>query len=169
VTDEHRTEGDIMADDSALTELVDKQAIIELATRYAIAVDARDWDTFRSCFVPEVVGEYTTRVVGYDEFEANAQRLIPVTRTQHTVSNFAVQLDGDRATHQCYVHAFHYTQDAVGEKTFVIRGRYTDELVRTPEGWKITFRRLEKWHLEGNPSVIPPPVSGQPLVEAPQQ
>ena len=139
----------------------DERDIIAVAVKYAIAVDARDWDSFRSCFTPDASGDYSVHVPTYDALEANARRLIPVTVTHHAVTNFQVEVDRDHATHRCHVVAFHYREGTPNGDTFTIRGAYRDRLVRTPNGWRISYRRLDRWHLEGNAAVIPPPLTDE--------
>lgn len=140
----------------------DVQAIIDLAVRYAVAVDARDWESFRSCFTPTASGDYSVHVPTYADLEANARRLDGTDMTHHALTNFQVRVDGDTATHNCHMVAFHYREGADGGETFTIRGMYRDRLVRTDDGWRIEYRRLDQWHREGNPGVIPPPLSDQP-------
>ena len=144
-----------------LDQLQDERDIIAVGVRYAIAVDAKDWDSFRSCFTADASGDYSVHVPTYEALEANARRLIPVTVTHHAVTNFQVTVDGDRATSRCHLVAFHYREGTPGGDTFTIRGVYSDRLVRTPDGWRISYRRLDRWHLEGNQKVIPPPLTDE--------
>ena len=59
----------------------------------------------------------------------------PLDASQHIVSNQQVTIDGDTATCRCYLHA--RTPFVDGGDNFIIAGRYDDELVRTPDGWRI--------------------------------
>jgi hypothetical protein len=40
---------------------------------------------------------------------------------------------------------------------YVIAGRYEDELVRTADGWRVSFRRLVVVWTDGNLAVVRPP------------
>jgi len=54
-------------------------------------------------------------------------------------TNPYIEVDGDRATHTCKMIIF----TAPGDRSandFVGTGTYTDELVRTPQGWKFSRR-----------------------------
>ena len=52
------------------------------------------------------------------------------------------------------MHAQHVKLGVPGGELYVIAGHYLDELVRTPEGWRIAHRTLrETWH-EGNIEVL---------------
>ena len=42
-----------------LQELADRQEIIDLLTRYTVAVDTRSWDDLRGVFTPDAVLDYT--------------------------------------------------------------------------------------------------------------
>ena len=53
--------------DDRLEALVDRQAVVDLAVRYATALDTKDWTLLATCFVPDAVAIYSTRgrVEGY--------------------------------------------------------------------------------------------------------
>jgi 3-phenylpropionate/cinnamic acid dioxygenase small subunit len=140
----------------AIQQLLDERAIIGVCVRYATAIDDRDWERLRSCFVPDAVGIYhADRVlIGYPAIEEAVRTAVtPLSRTQHLVTNFTVVLDGDRATSRCYLHAQHVRAGLPGGETFVIAGRYSDRFVRTDDGWRIRERRLDRWWTAGNPAV----------------
>ena len=46
--------------DPELRTLVDRQQLVDVSTRYATALDTRDWALLQSCFVPDAVGDYDT-------------------------------------------------------------------------------------------------------------
>jgi hypothetical protein len=62
--------------------------------------------------------------------------------------------DGHEATSQCYLQAQHVRAGTPGGDTFVVVGRYSDELVRTEDGWRIAVRWLETWWTSGNQAVL---------------
>ena len=80
----------------------------------------------------------------------------PLDASQHIVSNQQVTIDGDTATCRCYLHAQHTLRGTEGGDNFVIAGRYDDELIRTDDGWRITFRKLSRDWVEGNPGIRQP-------------
>jgi 3-phenylpropionate/cinnamic acid dioxygenase small subunit len=142
--------------DPAIQQLLDERAIIDVCVRYATAIDDRDWERLRSCFVPDAVGIYhADRVLtGYPAIEEAVRTAVtPLSRTQHLVANFTVVLDGDEASSRCYLHAQHVRSGIPGGETFVIAGRYSDRFVRTDDGWRIRERRLDRWWTAGNPAV----------------
>ena len=56
----------------------------------------------------------------------------------HRLSNFVINIDGDRATARTYVDALVFGPGGLGGAHAI--GYYDDELVRRPDGWQITRR-----------------------------
>jgi hypothetical protein len=140
--------------------LADRLAIIELTHRYCWALDSKNWDLLDQVFLPDARGDLRSAVPieGRDAIRARISRSIePLDATQHTVSNHMIDIDGDSATSRCYLHSQHVRHAAEGGVLFVIAGRYEDQLVRTPEGWRIAFRRLVEVWQDGNLAVVRPP------------
>jgi hypothetical protein len=65
--------------------------------------------------------------------------------TQHRISNPAITVEGDRASARTYVDLLAMTPDGSAGMTSV--GWYDDELVRTPQGWRIASRRYSTMHM----------------------
>jgi 3-phenylpropionate/cinnamic acid dioxygenase small subunit len=142
--------------DPVVQQLLDEKSIIDVCIRYATAIDDRDWERLRSCFVPDAVGTYHAdrMLTGYPAIEEAVRTAVtPLSRTQHLVANFTVVLGGDEASSRCYLHAQHVRSGIPGGETFVIAGRYSDRFVRTDDGWRIRERRLDRWWTAGNPAV----------------
>ena len=143
--------------DPTLASLLDERDIINVQTRYAMSLDARDWDAFRTCFAKDAVAVYEGlgEFAGVDAIEELCKRaLLPLTRSQHLLGNHCVQVDGDSATAQCYYQAQHLLVGTEGGDTFVIAGKYADDFVRTADGWRLQTRTLEIWWTDGNAAVI---------------
>ena len=61
--------------------------------------------------------------------------------TQHLMANIEVVLDGDRATARTMVTNPQGAATREGPPHFFyVGGRYDDEFVRTPDGWRIACR-----------------------------
>lgn len=117
----------------------DQQQIAGVLTRYAIAIDSRDWDLFRTCFTPDVAADYGDIGVwnGVEEITAFMVE-VHSGPSLHRLSTMAITLDGDRATARTYVDALVLMED---QKTGAnSHGYYDDELVRTDAGWRIAKR-----------------------------
>lgn len=124
-------------------QLADRSAIERLLISYAIALDTRDFEMLATCFSTDAVLEYdaappATRA----EFVERARGLTKFVATQHVVSNIAVRITGDSAWASSYAHAMHVRGESGGRETYLMGGKYTDVLARTPDGWRITRRRF---------------------------
>ena len=139
-------------------QLADRQAIVELTHAYCWALDSRDWAGLDQVFLPDATADLRSPLLeGRDAIRTRISRAIdPLDATQHAVSNHMIVVDGDRATCRCYLHAQHVRTAAEGTPNYIIAGRYEDEMVRTPDGWRISFRRLVVVWSDGNPDVIRP-------------
>lgn len=139
-----------------LQRVVDTQAVVDIAVGYTWALDARDWPALEAVFTADATADLGgTRCEGRDAIVAKCvSALSPLDGSHHLVGNHQVDIDGDRATHRCYVHAQHMRNDVDGSGLFVIAGRYEDRLVRTADGWRISHRDLVVTWNEGNPAVL---------------
>ncbi len=120
-----------------------KEDIAEVLVRYATGIDRRDWDLFRSCFVADCLAEYEgigTWESADDITDFMVTAHAGMGQTMHRISNIAVDVhgDGDRAVARCYVDGVLMAAD--GESGFNPIGSYDDELVHTPDGWRIAHR-----------------------------
>lgn len=127
-----------------IRRLEDHTLIVGLAVRYAVAVDAADWDRFRDLFTDTVHIDFSEAGMpaadfARDDFVAFArQGLDPWDARQHLSTNHQVSFDdadGDRATLRSYMYAQHHME---GAPTFVMHGSYDHDVRRTPDGWKIS-------------------------------
>ena len=63
-------------------------------------------------------------------------------------------MDGDTATASCYLQANHFYDGAPGGNVFVVWAKYTDQFVRTGDGWKIKHRDLAAISAGGNQNLF---------------
>lgn len=145
-------------DSDPWARLTDRVEINDLLIRYAVSLDSRDWAQLATCFTEDAVAEYgelAGRNDGRDEIVAACRHALEgLDASQHIVGNFVIAADGDAATATCYLHAQHYLVSANGNNTFVVGGTYHDRLIRSPEGWRITHRRLEVTWTDGNAGIF---------------
>jgi hypothetical protein len=121
----------------------DKEQIAEVLIRYATGIDFKDWALLRTCWTEDVDANYgeVGRFGGADAITDLMEQLHnAMGPTYHRLSNFTIALDGDRATARSYVFA--HLQALPDDPTSWVEalGHYDDELVRTPEGWRIARR-----------------------------
>jgi 3-phenylpropionate/cinnamic acid dioxygenase small subunit len=129
-----------------LQEISDKLEIQEVLARYCHALDQKDWPAFRAIFMPDAIIDFTAfggPRGGVSELESF---LIPIlgglAGSQHTVSTIRIDLDGDLAKVRsaAIVPMTSIGADGV-ESTFISGLWYEDDVVRSPLGWRIQFRR----------------------------
>lgn len=60
--------------------------------------------------------------------------------TQHLISNIRIDIDGNSASMISSLHATHVLDPDAS--IAVANGHYVDQVVRTPQGWRIAARRL---------------------------
>lgn len=62
------------------------------------------------------------------------------TATQHLSPNHVIEFDDsdpDRAICYSYMYAQHHEEESDGGDLFLLRGSYTNHMLRTSEGWRI--------------------------------
>jgi ketosteroid isomerase-like protein len=129
---------------SRLQALEDKDAIWMLFMEYKRHLDARDFKAYASLFSDDAVWIGNLgKAVGPAEIEALLVRTLEVypsdlERTYHLVMNPVIHVTGDAATSKS--NWGFITRGEKDKPVFEMLGRYTDELVRTAEGWKFSRR-----------------------------
>ena len=141
-------------DDSALQLLLDEAEIRRLLTRYATAVDSRDWELYRTVFTPDAWIDYTSAPHGeagtLDEtVDWLSKNLVLLPMTMHYVLNIDSKVDGDTAT----VRAIFYNplQLPGVEGVSFCGGYYNHSLVRTADGWRSERLVEDNLWFENNP------------------
>ncbi|MEU6026748.1 nuclear transport factor 2 family protein [Streptomyces tauricus] len=142
-----------------LATVMDRLAVDEVVTEYAVAVDDGDWEAYRRLFAPDGRADY--RSAGGVEGDAGeiaawlskTMELFPMR--QHLIVNRRVRFglleqdSGDTARVQAdYVNPMRFAgQDgAATEPDFVCGGRYDFGLLRTVDGWRLREVVVrEKW------------------------
>lgn len=129
-------------DQTKLQALIERNEIIDVFNRYAVGVDRRDRDLYRSCFCDEIgvqVGDGVSKNCPADEWVEQAFRALSgFQATQHIITNHMVELDGDRARGSAYLQARHFGP----ERMLTVHGCYENDLVRSEDIWRIRKLRL---------------------------
>ena len=122
----------------------DVVAITAVLSRYSMAMDLRRWELMDEVFTAD------------GELFFNELRLQPSARgvalirasieccsyTHHSNTTVMVDVDGDRASVVTNVRAWH-RGGPNDDKVMEAIGRYYDDFVRTPSGWRIARRHEE--------------------------
>jgi 3-phenylpropionate/cinnamic acid dioxygenase small subunit len=138
----------------SLEEISDRIEIQDLLTRYALAIDTKDWSLLDTCFAPGAELDYTStggEKGAYPEIRRwLAKALAPFAVTAHHIGNVSIELDGDRAHARTYLWNPMGFQQADGAlHWFTVSAHYVDELVRTSDGWRIQKRVQERGVIVG--------------------
>lgn len=118
----------------------DFEAIKQLTALYNRAFDDLDVPGYLATWTEDGFFERSNAGRSY-QGHAQLTQLInsfPV-KGRHVTSDFVISVDDDRAEQSCYLS---YLDVAQAHK-LVMFGVYTDELVRTADGWKFSSRRLK--------------------------
>jgi 3-phenylpropionate/cinnamic acid dioxygenase small subunit len=123
----------------------DRMEITDLLSRYARAVDTKDWALWRSVFTEDAHLDYRSAggpVGGREEVgDWLEAALADFPMTQHLITNVEVTFDGDTAT----VHALFFNPMTFPgqDEPASCGGTYDHEVVRTSDGWK-SVRLVER-------------------------
>ena len=149
----------MQTDDHALAMWMDRLEIERVLVRYSTLIDTKQFARLATeVFAPDAIVDYTKAPGGIVGSVAEvtvwlANVLEPFTVLQHMLGNFDITIDGARARSICYFHNPMGLPGA-GESVsmFWCGGRYIDELVRTPQGWRIKHRIDDVQYMQGFPA-----------------
>lgn len=131
---------------SRVRQLEDRTQISEQVIKYAMGVDRRDWVMFGDCFTDPVHADFSAggvpaETIARDELVARVSTALNgFTATQHLSPNHVIEFDPqdvDRATCHSYMFAQHLIRGSDNGEYYLLRGSYTNHMLRTAEGWRI--------------------------------
>jgi ketosteroid isomerase-like protein len=149
-------------------ELTDRAEIADAIYRYTAGLDFGDAELLASSLTEDAVVDLTaaTAKLGL-EFPALTPRDLVVDAltgavgpldTSHCVTNVRIDLTGDTATARCYAQANHYLpgEGPKPDRTrhALMMNRYTAELARDGERWRIRRLLIDCAWFEGDPQVL---------------
>lgn len=118
-------------------------------TRYAAAVDRRDWELLAACFSPDVetVGWGRAAGRGRGPLLDFIKGVAHFHTTMHMMGNHFVHVDGEAAELDCYsMLTHHYERVSEPAEMNVSHGRYFDAMERVGGAWRIARRGGEpRW------------------------
>lgn len=127
--DEARQQGDV----------VDRIAIRELAARYNDAWEEEQPEAWAATFTTDGVLEIGGDPVAEGREALRLMLAAAGGGTIHMTTDAVIEVDGDRATHRCRLLTARPASET-GDLVLSGIGRYTDNLVRTPDGWRFARR-----------------------------
>jgi uncharacterized protein (TIGR02246 family) len=132
--------------DRQLRELLAREEIRELAHRYALALDARDFDAFAALFAPdaEFFGVISAPARGREEIAARiSQTFRAFGATIHFVANQVIDLEGPgTGSGVVYTRAEH----ELDGKWIVQAMSYRDRYALVDGRWTFASRRALAWY-----------------------
>lgn len=153
-----------------LQELLDKQAIYELLCRYCRGRDRLDLELILSCFHPDATGLWVGLTGLYDlpvdeYLAAEFDTWKKLAGTQHLITNFLCEVDGDVAQAETYQYssAWGFPEgDQVHNIT--TSNRFIDRFERREGEWKIVRREFYRNFLrnDGDDFEFPSEANGWP-------
>jgi hypothetical protein len=141
-----------------LQTISDRMEIDDLLVRYSRAIDTKDFAELENLFIPE--GEYDAGSLGHPKSAKAVREMIEsaiggLDATMHLVAKSLIEVDGDAAEVRTYLISQHIRESTPGPvKHYFIGAEYADTVVRTPQGWKFAYRRLDRMWKEGDRAVI---------------
>lgn len=133
----------------------ERRAIVDTLLRYCTAIDTGAWHLLADVFLPNARVDYRgaggpmlsgAQAAGW--LEENMARFQVL---QHFLSNVRVAQEGNEVRSHAYVLAVHgYQEDGGKMRFFDLGGEYSDRLVETSAGWRISERVLRTRWLRGD-------------------
>jgi ketosteroid isomerase-like protein len=148
--------------DDVLRALEDERLIKRVYLRYCDVIDAKDYDALSEVFTADCVGDYSnTNGIVQEGLAPLVEYLHDVMGrgsccgpTHHNVLNFRIDPDGDTASGHVHFYAVHQGARELTGKMYTCWGQYDDELVRTPEGWRVSRRMYTNYVEEGDKGIV---------------
>jgi len=131
-----------MSIEDEVQRLADIEAIKQLRGRYSRAIDTKDWDLFGASLAEDARISTDGGINdGRDAFVAAVSRALANATTMHHQHTPEIEITGPNAASGTWA-----MNDIVHLGTFVLRGfgHYSEEYVRTSEGWKIKSSTLTR-------------------------
>jgi len=139
-------------------------AIQELVAEYGQAIDfgkdTGDWSRWVNVFTPQVTADYS-RLFGGEPVtmereqmgQVGGNALASFTRVQHATANTVRThfKSGTEAQVMAYADVAHFFSVGGVQQEWTIVIRYTHDLEKTAEGWRIRKVMLDPIHFRGNP------------------
>jgi hypothetical protein len=147
-----------------LQYVLDWIAIQDLVTEYGQAIDhgkdTGDWGRWVNCFTPKLTADYSRFGLAPEPLHFTKEQMAEVgssalkgfTRVQHaTATSVRIQFkSATEAEVMAYAEVSHFFPVGGIPQEWTLVARYTHDVEKTPEGWKIRKVLLDPIHHRGN-------------------
>ena len=145
-----------------------RAAVIAACTRMAWLADQRDWAALEAVFTETVLVDYTS-LEGGEAQQMPAAQLVEnwrgtfdgLTATHHMLSNFLIEIGGERATCTADFQATHLGDDPYGDRLWTLGGTYRFELSGSAADWRIAKLTMNAIWGRGNRHIMTLAQAGQ--------
>jgi len=129
-----------VADAAKLRDLTDKEAIRDLARRYAHCVWQKDVDGAIALFTDDAEMDTGDRppIIGREALLESYAQMFAANDFRPFVHNHVIELHGDEAEGTCYLDL----RSVVDGTAMTGHGFYKDRYLRVGDHWKFTYRLL---------------------------
>ena len=133
--------------DQDIAWLVDRTQIRELTARYGRFFDDADPENFASTFTDDGSMEVNGSLVAAGREQLAAMCSNTPWGTMHVTVDPTIEVDGDTAVQVVTILVVRRAKSMKEPSKVVGSGRYRDDLVRTPDGWRFARRTvvLDGW------------------------
>ncbi len=127
-----------------LPNLQDRADLADLAALYAVIVDQRDFARFDEVFTDDALLDTGRgQRSGLEEITDAMSGLLRYEATSHILGQQLLSVtDNGEIEGVTYCEAHHLRVDGDERIDHVMHIHYRDRFVRTPDGWRIAYRRL---------------------------
>lgn len=129
-------------DETALQEMLDREAIRSVYIRYARGLDRGDAQLIASAYHPDATEDHHGEVYsGATIGETLANHVLEgMNRTLTQITNITIALNGDKAGCEAYYMGLHVLKN--GGKRLMSAGRSLDRLERRGGEWRFVYRNI---------------------------
>jgi uncharacterized protein (TIGR02246 family) len=133
--------------DQEIAWLVDRTEIRELTARYGRFFDDGDTESFAATFTEDGSMEVNGSRVALGRKELADMCANTPWGVMHVTVDPTIEVDGDKAVQEVTILVVQRAKSMKEPSRVVGSGRYTDELVRTSDGWRFARRTvvLDGW------------------------
>jgi hypothetical protein len=144
MTEGQALEAELVALRTQVRALSDRQAILDVLTRYMAGVDGKDLDLIGSVFHPDAIDEHQGHPPrDRAAFLAFMAPLLPTMGpTAHYLGGVLIELAGDQATARYPAIAFHRLGEGETAIDSIMGARVVDRLARRAGEWRISHRSV---------------------------